>query len=359
MTAVETAEGRTMRVEEAGDLKVRTRHVSQPLDLGEALVADGLQENLLSVGAFCDEQEGNRVVFKAKKCEFLNQEGKKVLIATRNKGGASYTTKFSVKTENRYTALQMTTRSKSKQTPTVQPKTETKTPPEVAVDEKEEEENQKPTLEELGVNTEMLVASSAEEEAMMEHRKNDHLNLQELRRLAKNGGVSLSKPCIEWMNTKKKFECKDCALGKTTKKPLSRKNKNKNKNISKRQAKKLKQHHKTKVKEVKMGMDLNGPNTQATGSYPGVKWALLLRSKKSKYSWLRFLKQKSANSVYKVLSALIPLVLATLKKNRRLVILTDRSGEGVCLRKGRKLASLTRRGAQVHFKKFLTEEWSV
>ena len=70
-----------------------------------------------------------------------------------------------------------------------------------------------------------------------------------------------------------------------------------------------------------MGMDLNGPNARGVGSHTGAKYALLLRKKKTKFSWLRFLKNKS--DVFEALQVTLPLILSTLRKNRRLVILSD------------------------------------
>jgi hypothetical protein len=320
MGAVETAEGRKMEVEVAGDLLVAGGEPQrrQQVLLGEALVPKGLQENLISVGAFCDQHKKNKVVFDATDCFFL-ERGEKVLRATRKKGEATYQVSFSVPVKNRFAALTMT-RAQRKREEEEQKQRDKH-------HHKELEPAQPPQSEVIAV--EPLTASCAgKDEAMLIHQKLDHLNLQEVRRMVKAGKEPASEACVEWLKGKTKFACRDCAVGKNVKKPLKRKNK-KNR-LSKRKEARLKKLRRSKVKEVRAGMDLSGPfGTQGVGSYPGVLWAALLRMKKSKYSWLRFLKHKNKEEVFDMLSNLLPLVLATLRKNRRLVILTDLGSEWV------------------------------
>jgi hypothetical protein len=108
MSEVETAGGRTMKVQVAGDLRVASPdHAEQSVLLGAALVPEGLQENLVSVGAFCDQREDNEVKFNATGCVFM-ESGKEVLVAKRNKGDSTYETVFNVPTANRFSALEVT-----------------------------------------------------------------------------------------------------------------------------------------------------------------------------------------------------------------------------------------------------------
>jgi hypothetical protein len=352
MSEVETAEGRTMKVQVAGDLRVASPdHTEQPVLLGEALVPEGLRENLVSVGAFCDQREDNEVKFSATECVFM-ESGKEVLVATRTKGNSTYETAFNVPTANRYSALEVTTRGvrrrnkKEKEGQSAQNKAtsarskrqrareEAKRKPDPARqldtegEPAAESQEEKKTM--LAVPPAQVPAEnelSGEEEALQLHRRLDHLNLQEIRRMAKSGREKVSPECLEWLKGRTKFDCLDCGLGKNKKKPLKRKNEKKW--MSKSKKARLKKLRRSKVKEVLMGMDLNGPNARAVGSYAGKRWALLLRSKKTRYSWLRFLTQKSADCVFETLSSLLPLVAATLKKNRRSVILTEWISEKV------------------------------
>jgi hypothetical protein len=349
MSEVETAEGRTMKVQMAGDLRVAGSDPTEPsVLLGEALVPEGLRENLVSVGAFCDQNEDNEVKFSATKCVFM-ERGKEVLVAERSKGASTYETAFRVPTANRFSALEVTTRARKKkrkkegqraklqengatsQRSQRQRARETRrsSEPEPAAADSQEEKKAEILTDEPPAQQAPAgnVDQGGEEEAMQLHRRLDHLNLQEIRRMAKSGREQVSPECLNWLKGKTKFSCPDCGLGKNKKKPLKRKNEKKW--MSKSKKARLKKLRRSKVKEVRMGMDLNGPNARAVGSYAGKRYALLLRSKKTRYSWLRFLTQKSADCVFETLSSLLPLVAATMRKNRRLVILTDLGKEWI------------------------------
>jgi hypothetical protein len=103
MGEVETAEGRAMKVKTAGDLRIAVSAAGKDsLTLGKALVPEGLQENLLSVGAFCDQNRDNEVRFCATKCVFLDEDKQEVLVARRARGSATYRTTFKVPTKNMF-----------------------------------------------------------------------------------------------------------------------------------------------------------------------------------------------------------------------------------------------------------------
>jgi hypothetical protein len=357
MRNVETAGGGNMTVEIAGDLRVDALGAKEgSVSLGEALVPTGLQENLLSVGAFCDQHEGNEVKFDADGCVFFS-DGDEVLAATRDRGAATYQTTLEVP-QSYYSALQATTRAQKRQEKGNAPKDKviiTRRSQRQRTRERKKKRDSVDGAKQVtwadkqagtslsegpaddhdegeSVSKEKVEAAaqpehdSGAEEAMLLHQRHDHLNLQELRRMVKAGKEKVSNECRDWFKGKTKFACEHCAFGKNTKKPLKRKNA---KQMSKSKKARLKKLRRKKVKEIKMGMDLSGPFARGVGSYPGVKYALLLRAKKTRYSWLRFLKQKSAANVFKTLSGLLPLVKSTLRKNRRLVILTDLGSEWV------------------------------
>lgn len=189
---------------------------------------------------------------------------------------------------------------------------------------------------------ELEVGKRAEEEALRLHCKLGHLNLKAVRRMVKDGREKVSPACVKWLAGKTKFGCTHCGVGKTTKKPLPGKRAKGKKQTQSERARQrgLRRLRKKRVKEVRMGMDLGGPHVRAVGMHAGSRYQLLLRKQETRFSWLRFLKKKDAGSVYGVLEVLLPLVLSTLKKNERCVILTDLGSEWVSERVENLMSSL-------------------
>jgi hypothetical protein len=370
---VQQADGARMRVGASG------RCVCDGVDLGDALVPEGLVENLVSPGQFCDVAPAEReVVFRADACEFKHG-GEVVLSGDREHGGQwivplgcacaeSKTPVPTVATTRPVPAARVLTRAQGRAQrrertqrgagiddatsawPTLAEaargdaaggargrKTATHAQRKVRRQQHErreqqmrdEQSRQQRAQRQLDVAREQ----AAREEAMALHCRLGHLNLKAVRRLVKDGKEVVSAECAAWLAARSKFGCLHCAIGKTVKKPLPsskrQARKKKPKQSERERLRGLKKLRKKRVKEVRVGMDLCGPHTPAAGLHAGAKYALLLRKKDTRFSWLRFLKKKNAEAVRAMLEVLLPLVLATLKKNQRLVILTDLGNEWV------------------------------
>jgi hypothetical protein len=339
--SVGTAKGGSMKVKAVGDLTIPTQQ--GPVDMGEALVIpEDLVDNLISVGTFCDKKRGQREArFTEKSCEFL-EDGDVVLVGSRKKGGlysVSFTTRtakqqqhaLAVKTKQQQVAAVVKVEPKERNarlarrggvnriskliyegTGVVRSSStralkraqralavETRLHRARAKDALDFEAEVKSHARDSPLSSVQPQMDEEEpldigaQEAMALHRKLHHLNLKEVKWLVQTGKVSVSEACNAWFAGKTKFGCTHCSFGKTTKKPLGKK---KRKRVSKKDREKergLKNVRRRRVKEVKMGMDLNGPNARGVGSHTGALYALLLRMKKTKFSWLRFVKKKS------------------------------------------------------------------
>jgi hypothetical protein len=347
---VATAEGGRMPVRHKGFLNV-LKADGQKVKMGPALVPDGLTDNLLSVSAFVDVCPERKVVFGENYCVFIDEDGNEVIQGTREgghfvvrlptpgSGGVAVVAKGvtaphphtfvpssrrrSKRAQRRYAMLGgMETRSQKRKQAAAARNSKFKEP-------EHKSQSLSPTSElELGQIPEeercqqQQVVEPGAEEAMALHQKLHHLNLREVKWMVQNGKApgEVSIECKNWFVGKTKFHCVECFYGKVSKKPLKQKNK-KQKEAIREYMRQKGIDNLTRVKEVKMGMDLNGPNARGVGSHSGAMYALLLRKKKTKYSWLRFLKKKS--DVFEELRVTLPLILTTLRKNRRLVILSD------------------------------------
>jgi hypothetical protein len=391
---VQQADGARMRVEQSGRCHVNG------LDFGTALVPRGLVDDLVSPGQFCDVSPDNReVVYRARTCEFRHggrtvlsgerERGGQWIVALGDPGGAIGGADAARGAVPPVRAAPVTTRAQGREREEGRGERPARparrsaqrargrggrwpTPAEAAREaakasasgqrktahagrrlrkqrhehreQRAREEGRRQQLEQREL--EARQEQAARDEALALHCKLGHLNLKALRRLVRDGKEKVSAACAAWMAARTKFHCVHCAIGKTVKKPLpksgskQRARKRKPKQSERARLRGLEKLRKKRVKEVRMGMDLNGPHTPAAGLHAGSRYALLLRKKDTRFSWLRFLKKKDADHVYALLEVLLPLVKATLKKNERLVILTDLGNEWVSEKVENLLASL-------------------
>jgi transposase InsO family protein len=363
-------EGADMKVRTMGALTVSSQQAGE-VEMGPAFVPEGLADNLLSVSSYLDVAPDRRVVFGKDYCVFSDENGQEVIKGTRE--GGHFVVRLPVpsgaaavarKKEVRFAPHPHTfvasdrRRSKRKQRGWAKPAlTRARSKEQRSTSSATSESGSITFLEEqrlAGLVTEppdsvtvsdeaAKTESAAEAEAMALHRKLHHLNLHEVKWMVNHGKAGeVSENCKSWFKGKTKFGCAECAVGKISKKPLKRKSAGGSGpakgEFEKKKEEQLRKLKKKKVEEVYAGFDLNGPNARSVGSHTGCKYALLLRKRESRYSWLRFLKKKS--DTYDVLKVLLPLVLTTLLYNQRLIILSDLGTEFVSEKVENLLSSL-------------------
>lgn len=292
---VTQANGDIMRVLRAGQLTLQAANVSLPLN--EVLAAEGMKQTLLSVGAYCEQEPGNNVLFTRTHC-LLRNDDENILVMKRRANGLYG---FKAKTRPGGKAWVTRTRSQHKSMTTEQKVAKRRKV------RKEKKQKREQKMEEEAKRREL----EGEEEAMLLHTSHHHLNLKELYWMARNGKATCSKQCLEWFRGKTKFDCDCCSLGKVTEQPLPKKS----------DRVPLPDDGEDRVTVVRVGMDLNGPHVPAVGSHSGKRYALLFRKQKTRYSWLRFLRHKS--DAHEQIKRTIKLILATLPEGYRLILLSD------------------------------------
>jgi hypothetical protein len=343
---METANGEVTRVKGQGILRASTEEFRK-FTCENVLTPTGFAENLKSVSAWCEKKEGNYAVFHKTGAGLYDASGD--LVARASRDGGLYMLKIHVEipdSHGRESALLCEEDS--------DPRAE-RAEKRAARRDLEKLEQQRVMDDEIvsdvvidddaglggGVSDEKkgeeksdlqarekeaaLWLLKGQREAFAQHQRLNHLNLKLMKEMVRDGEITISKAAKEWMVGKTKFVCVPCDMGKVTKTPLPKKSIEHNPEHSDDEAIEASDDPCCFRVIVRAGGDLNGPHALSVGSYAGRKYALLVRMQATRYSWLRFIRDKSdANAT---LRTLIPLIKATMKEGTRLAFLTDIGGE--------------------------------